>query len=325
MPDMPEDALFSLVAGEGDGFLLGMAAGDAAGASSSHGYSSVTEQATLVSYHLINNDPIRVGALVDEMLDLDGGNGGEPVYRGETPSFRRWLDGATGGNPTPVDIYNFDGVARSAPIGVRHRTEPEALIEATLAVAAVFDRDARSIAASVVAATAVAASCFAQSGRDLLNAVGDAIDTVVSAVSEGVEGVIHPETLPGMAEKVKRLPSGSGLREAREALAFVCPDGDPGPMDQVLASLLLAAPVDTVRHRALEQSARLGGSVTAAFAGALVGARHGIRAWPWPFPNDTWFAEIGRRLVRGPRETQDLPIPYAVEQHLMTGARPGFH
>jgi hypothetical protein len=93
----------------------------------------------------------------------------------------------------------------------------------------------------------------------------------------------------------------------------------------VLAGLLLAAPVAHRHHVPISEAARLGGSRLGAMVGAVVGARVGIRAWPWAFANDTWFAEIGRRLVRGPKEIRDLPIPYAVEQHLMSGGRPGFH
>jgi hypothetical protein len=93
----------------------------------------------------------------------------------------------------------------------------------------------------------------------------------------------------------------------------------------VLAGLLLAAPVAPRHHVPISSAAQIGGSRLGAVVGAIVGARVGIRAWPWAFANDTWFAEIGRRLVRGPDEVRDLPIPYAVEQHLMSGGRPGFH
>ena len=93
----------------------------------------------------------------------------------------------------------------------------------------------------------------------------------------------------------------------------------------MMAGLLLAAPVTDRHHGPIEQAARIGGSVLGAAVGGIVGARVGIKAWPWAFANDTWFAEIGRRLVRGPDEVRDLPIPYAVEQHLMSGDSPGFH
>ncbi len=90
-------------------------------------------------------------------------------------------------------------------------------------------------------------------------------------------------------------------------------------------ALLLAAPVNERYHTAVEQAARVSGSPAAAIVGAMIGSRVGIRAWPWAFANDTWFAEIGRRVVRGPDEIGDLPIPYAVEQHLMSGSTRGFH
>jgi hypothetical protein len=97
----------------------------------------------------------------------------------------------------------------------------------------------------------------------------------------------------------------------------------PRPWDQVKAGLLLAAPVVDRSHIPIEQAAKIGGSTLAAMVGGIVGARIGIRAWPWAFANDTWFAEIGRRLARGPQEVDDLPIPYAVEHHLISGERQG--
>ena len=42
--------LYSLVAGEGDGLMLGVAAGDAAGGAWELGYSAVTEQVTVIAY-----------------------------------------------------------------------------------------------------------------------------------------------------------------------------------------------------------------------------------------------------------------------------------
>ena len=46
-------SVFSLVAGEGDGLMLGVAAGDAAGGVWELGYSAVTEQVTVIAYQLI--------------------------------------------------------------------------------------------------------------------------------------------------------------------------------------------------------------------------------------------------------------------------------
>jgi hypothetical protein len=53
--------------------------------------------------------------------------------------------------------------------------------------------------------------------------------------------------------------------------------------------------------------------------GAIVGARSGLRLWPWVIPNDIWFAEIGRRMVSRNQETRDLPVPYSVEERITSG------
>jgi len=105
-------------------------------------------------------------------------------------------------------------------------------------------------------------------------------------------------------------------------LVAVGGSGRRSPWDLLLAGLLLAAPLTSRDHLPIEQAARIGGSGLGAVVGAIIGARVGIKAWPWPFANDTWFAEIGRRLVRGPAEVADLPIPYSVENHLMSGDFP---
>jgi hypothetical protein len=112
-----------------------------------------------------------------------------------------------------------------------------------------------------------------------------------------------------------------GVTEAADALAIVDAEAVPEPWDLLRVGLLLAAPLAERAHIPIEQAARVGGSTLGAVVGGVIGARVGIRAWPWAFANDTWFAEIGRRLVRGPKEVSDLPIPYAVEQHLISGER----
>ena len=83
---------FSLVAGEGDGAILGLAAGDAAGGAWELGYSAITEQATVLAYHLIERDRLDTEHLIRELRELDGSGEEEPVYRAESGQFRAWLD-----------------------------------------------------------------------------------------------------------------------------------------------------------------------------------------------------------------------------------------
>lgn len=315
------DALFSLVSGEGDGFMLGVAAGDSAGGAWELGYSAVTEQATVISYQLIEHRHVEPAELVRGLRELDGSEDGDAVYRSETPHFRAWLDRAAAGNPVPEFDSSPDNIARTVPLGAALRRDPKAVAWEAIEIGRLFSADAGSIAAGVVTASAVAASCFGQSGRDLIAGVGENVVPVLNAIGSEAE---NPDRLGSVGDELERLVGFVGVTDGEAALALVGGERDD-PLQLALAGLVLAAPATEVVHKPVEQAARIGGSVLGAAVGGILGARVGIRAWPWAFANDTWFAEIGRRVVRGPDEVRDLPIPYAVEQHLMTGPTPGFH
>lgn len=300
--------------------MLGVAAGDTAGGAWELGYSAITEQAVVIAYELIENRGIDSGRLRAGLGELDGSQDEEPVYRAETTSFRAWLDRASTGDPAPSSQRGIDGLSRAAVVGVAFRRDPAAVIRETVSLSRVFDSDAASLAASLIAGTSTAASCFGQTGRDL---IAGAKEAVVPVLGQLVENTTDPDRLSNLGAEMDRLIPRVGVIDGSEALEIA--GGDiTDPLHAVNAALLLAAPMNDRFHVAVEQAARIGGSALAAFAGALIGARVGIRAWPWPFANDTWFAEIGRRLVRGPYDLDGLPIPYAVEQHLMFGSRPGF-
>jgi hypothetical protein len=313
---------YTLVSGEGDGAILGLAAGDTAGGAWELGYSAITEQATVLAYHLIEEDALDLEALVAALRELDGSNEEEVVYRAESPHFRAWLDRAAAGRPVPEEDPSIDGAARAVPLGVAFRRDPERLREHALALGRLFHDDPASVLGAVAAAGAVAASCFGQSGRDLIVGVVEMAGPAAEALRPGSGGGGAEGDL---MEGLRALVGQVGVTDGEKALAFVTGGADPGPWDLVKAGLLLAAPVIDPPHLPVEQAAKIGGSPLSAMVGGIVGARVGIRAWPWAFANDTWFAEIGRRLVRGPREVRDLPIPYAVEQHLISGERQGLY
>jgi hypothetical protein len=316
-----KEALYSVVAGEGDGFMLGLVAGDAAGGAWDLGYSAVTEQATVIAYELIVHGMLDQDGLVRGLLELDGANQEDPVYRAESPEFRAWLDRSREGRAYPGSEPSLDAAARALPLGVAFRREPDRVVSAAMDLGKVFHTSATTITSGVVAASAVAASCFAQSGLDLIAGVAETVEGAAELISSELDGA---ESVTSLSGEIEALMPVVGLAGADEALEAVGGNRDD-PLRMVLAGVLLAAPVVHRHHLPIEQAARIGGSRLGAVVGAIVGARVGIRAWPWAFANDTWFAEIGRRLVRGPREVRDLPIPYAVEQHLMSGGRPGFH
>lgn len=309
------EALFTVTAGEGDGFMLGVAAGDSAGGAWDLGYSAITEQVVILSYGLITEQRLDRDEVVRSLLEMDGIEEEEPVFRSETPEFRGWLDRARSGKTVPGPEPSLDAAYRAVVLGVSHRRSPETLIEECVALGRLFHADDGTVLAGVMAGAAVAASCFAQSGMDLIAGVAETTS----------QALTYMDALPAMEhvpDLVRSMMGHVGITDGREALEAT---GGDDPMRKVLAGILLAAPVAPRHHVSIEQAARIGGSSLGAVVGGIVGARVGIRAWPWAFANDTWFAEIGRRVVRGPAEVADLPIPYAVEQHLMSGGRPGFH
>ncbi|HEX6299530.1 MAG TPA: ADP-ribosylglycohydrolase family protein [Acidimicrobiia bacterium] len=316
------DSLYTVVAGEGDGFLLGLAAGDTAGGAWELGYSAITEQATILAYELITKRGLELDAVVAGLLEMDGLHEEEPVFRAESDEFRAWLDRARTGEPVPGPEPSLDAAARAPVLGVAFRKEPKELVARALELGRLFHAHAPTVAGGVIAAAAVAASCFAQSGLDLIAGVGETVDLCGDRLTTGLVGSDRVRNLAGEVRAL--IPSVGTVTSGEEAISAVGGDSED-PVQMVLAGVLLAAPVAHRHHVPISEAATLGGSRLGAVVGAIVGSRVGIRAWPWAFANDTWFAEIGRRLVRGPNEVRDLPIPYAVEQHLMSGGRPGFH
>ena len=312
--------LFSLVSGEGDGFMLGLAAGDTAGGAWKLGYSAYTEQATVISYHLIESRAVHPGALTTSLLEMDGSDG-EAVYRAETPEFRDWLNRSRAGSPVSSSTASAENLVRACPVGAAFRHDADEVVIKAIELSTMFTSDAGSVIAGVVGASSVAAAAFGQSGRDFVAGVSEAVLGATDGLGRDLSGHVRLEQVE---QELHDATEHVGVVAADEVQAIV--DGvDGDPLKTAIAGLVLAAPMLDMPHRAIEEAARLGGSVLGAFVGAVVGARVGIRAWPWPFANDTWFAEIGRRVVRGPDEVRDLPIPYAVEQHLISGSARGYH
>jgi ADP-ribosylglycohydrolase len=314
------ESRFSLVAGEGDGAILGLAAGDSAGGAWELGYSAITEQATVISYLLIESPDLDTDQLLRAIRELDGADDEEPVYRAETPHFRTWLTRAAAGGLVPEEEPSLDAAPRGVPVGVALRRDPVALRTAVVEVGRVFHSDLSSIVSGVVTASAAAASCFGQSGRDLIAGVVETVELTATQVGSTLK-YTGTATWDDLIADLRLLMDHVGVTEATDALAIVDAEAVPEPWDLTRVGLLLAAPLAERAHIPIEQAARVGGSSLGAVVGGIIGARVGIRAWPWAFANDTWFAEIGRRLVRGPNEVTDLPIPYAVEQHLISGER----
>jgi ADP-ribosylglycohydrolase len=300
--------------------MLGLAAGDSAGGAWELGYSAVTEQATVIAYQLIESPELDRAQMVHSIRELDGADDEEPVYRAESPHFRAWLSRAAAGGAAPEEEPSLDAAPRGVPVGVALRRDPIALRETVVEIGSVFHSDLSSIVSGVVSASAAAASCFGQSGRDLIAGVVETVELTAAQTGSTLK-YTGSSSWDELIADLRLLLDHVGVTEAADALSIVDADAVPEPWDLIRAGLLLAAPLADRSHIPVEQAARIGGSTLGAVVGGIIGARVGIRAWPWAFANDTWFAEIGRRLVRGPSEVSDLPIPYAVEQHLISGER----
>lgn len=299
--------------------MLAAAAGDVAGGASPVGYSALTQQATVLAYHLMRYDRVERSALVDEWLELYTDHDSPNLYRSPSPALSSFLEAARRGEAAATAEPSAEPAARVFPLGVWFRRRPQELVEAAVAASRATHLDAASVVAAAAVAGAVAASCYAQGGRDLLAAAAEVGGTCLAAI-EGEESTFSRldrarewiedlSTLPRVdqapADTVSDLASRSGEDVTRLPMAAI-----------LITSIFAGEP-----YRQIEQAAALGGSLLATMVGAMVGARAGIRSWPWVVPNDTWFAEIGRRLVSGNRETRDIPVPTHVEERLTMGDR----
>jgi len=302
-----------LVNGEGAGALLAAAAGDVAGGASSIGYSACLQQATIVSYHLLNRDAISAPDLATEWAEL-GADGTNPsVYRAPTADFEEWLALVNTPDQRRVRVTTCEPAVRSFPVGVWFRRRPEELVTASLAVSRLTHMDATTAVASAALAGATAACAFGQTGRDLLAAAEEIARMAAASVKDQPEGFIDAAAAGDFLARIRRLRFAESPDVGK---AFDWSRPEPG---WVIAAIKLASDQDSEPSEAIASAASFGGSPLGSMVGALVGARVGLRPWPWTIPNSTWFAELGVRLVSGNRETRDLPVPYYVEETLTHG------
>lgn len=305
--------LFSLPVGEGTGALLAAVAGDVAGAAEPNGYSAITQVATVIAYHVMQVDGVNADRLTRDLLSLDGTEDGIRCYRGESQMLRSWLDSVHEGNPHVSSESTAEPAAWMTAPGVWFRNDPMSLIDAALGIGSLVSAHAPSIVAAAAVAGAVAGSCFVQSGQDLVLGAAETAEAALARIAgaslvDVEEAEALPQQLRSLAAVVTRLP--------REIVASVASDNGPQGHQGAVLAILLGASKLNEPVKLIEAGAMSGGSEIGATVGSVVGARSGLVRWPWRIPNDTWFAEIGRRLVNHVTEVRDLPIPFAVEERL---------
>lgn len=310
-PQRPTTALQSLLRDNGAGAPLAAAAADVAAHRT--GYSARTQAGTVVAYHVIAHDGIDPAVLRHDLLEL--GRSGSSVYADPSPSFSAWLASVEAGIDAVGAAPSSEPATRMPPIAIWYREDPDALVAAAIEVARLENIDAASVAVAVAVAGAVAAATLVMSGRDLVLAAAETASRgLVSMGSHRFEALAAASTLPRMIDSLRPMVGAPYLGVA-DAMSEV-----PAGLRPALAGIVVAADTERDPVMAIEDAAVGGGPDAGVVAGAILGARVGLRRWPWRVPNDTWFAEIGRRLVVHERELRDLPIPYAVEQRI-GGAR----
>ncbi|MGH8927593.1 MAG: ADP-ribosylglycohydrolase family protein [Acidimicrobiia bacterium] len=310
--------LFTLLNGEGAGAMLAAVAGDVAGGKSPIGYSALSQQATVVAYHVLRNDGVDRALLAEDLLELAADSENPSVYREPSEQFVAWLEASSQGNAAAIAEPSAEPAARVYPVGVWFRRDPVKLVKAAISVARLTHIDASTVVGAAAVAGGVAASSFAQTGRDLI--LGSAELAELALAELETESYLYSRV-----EEAQLLPQA--LREAvvsvgapgTDLVEKLASGNTPIPSQVAVVAIVLAGSPSGEPYRLIEAAATVGGSEMASMVGAMVGARVGLRLWPWVVPNDTWFAEIGRRLVNGNRETRDIPVPYQVEERLTFG------
>jgi ADP-ribosylglycohydrolase len=296
----------------GAGALLGLAAGEQ-GAGPAYGYR--TQLAIVIAYELLNEGHVRESGVRRRLLAMGGSE--RSVFRHPPQWLTLFLDreGRAGAGPGPYG--GAGGATRSVPIGLWHRQHPADLLADAVQAATATHTDAQSIVLSCATAAAVAGTSFGQSGRDL-------IAGVLEAASSAVPLIESDERLEGDARPTLRLLE-RGLqivgRPADQILAEL--EAAPDSAAEVVAGLVMAAPLTDDPFRTVGRAIELNRRGLTAVVGAVTGTRLGLVKWPWSIANDTWFAEIGRRLVARHQMAADLPDPYEVEDRLSHGPPAG--
>lgn len=319
----PNEPLFSLPMDEGAGALIGAVAGDVAGGADERGYSAITQVSTVVAYQLLESGTIDREKLQAEILMMEGIPDGRPTFRGCSEDFRQWLDSAKTGTPAVSAAPSSEPAARTVPVGVWFRREPEELVRAALASSRITHLDAATAIAAAAVAGAVAGSCFVQAGVDLVYGAAETAERALDDIADEHFRFGDIERARGFPTRLRQSASLVSLGP-REIMAKISDHNGPMGTDGALAGILLGASKLNESVRLMEAGAMAGGSEVGAIVGGIVGARTGLIRWPWRVPNDTWFAEIGRRLVNRNTEVRDLPIPHAVEERMLqtTSTRP---
>jgi len=316
----PNVPLFSLSIDDGAGAVLAAAAGDVAGGAEPTSYSAVTQASTVLAYHLLTHGSVDRDILARGYVELAGGEDGRFTYRSPSAAFDEWLKSSMRANPTVSSLPSSEAAARSVPIGVFHRRDPALLVASAVHASRVTHLDASTAVIAAAVAGAVAGSCFVQAGADLVFGAAETAEQALAVIEAEPYRYGDVSVASGVPGRLRSLASAVA-GEPDDIVAAVRGVSEIRGIERAVLGIVLGANKLAEPIKLIEAAAVAGGSEAGAITGGIVGARSGLIRWPWRVHNDTWFAEIGRRLVSRHIEIRDLPIPYAVEERMLMAAR----
>ncbi len=308
-------ARFSFVRDDGAGALLGLAAGDQ-GAGAAYGHHA--QLAVTVAYELLRFGEVESGRLRGSLERLAGGRSGRSRLRGAPVWLQENLEQSEAERAGPGMRTGIDVATRAVPIGIWHRNRPARLVDDAVRAVLVTHLDRSSAVAAAVLSGVIAGISHGQHGRDL---AAGALEV----------GRMAAETTEGMGDM-----SGDPaplLRVLQELLVAVGDDpssivkrcgAEPNSLEAVMEAVAIGAPLRSNPFDMLSEVAPLRRRDLEVMVAAMVGGRVGLVQWPASVANDTWFAEIGRRLAAGTTTVDDLPDLYEVEERLSHGPPGGF-
>lgn len=293
----------------GEGAILGAAAGELLVSGTRRAYGIGMQQAVVTAYHLFQHQDIDREMLAGDLLEFAyPSDGRASVYRTPDAWFSAFLEESRHGPVSPMPFRNAGASLRSVPIGLWFRKEPDRLLAASIGTTRVTHTRPESAVAAAAIGGAVAGAGFGQAGRDLILGAAEVAARAETRLGDGA----------AVSDAIRRavdLADASAREISNEVMSWAI--DDPAIEVAVVAVTIGSHGVDR-SEVVVREAAGVGAHAAdvAPLVGAIVGARSGLHRWPWPIPNDLWFAEIGRRLARQESTYEDLPDPYAVEEVL---------
>lgn len=239
--------------------------------------STTLRQAVALGWELVETDGApRSPALVAAWGDMTGGVGVDPLDPGEADDTARVLRRCREGDPPEIGGTDAGAAVRAVVLGIVTLPDPMAqLVEAVGAITA-LTHDTRLGQASAAAVAAAVSSGLG--GVDDHTCLGLALMAADLAAERGVH-------VPGpdLATRVQWATSlVARVDEDPEAILDVLVGTGPIAQEAVPAAFALVALHADDPWQACRSAAALGGDSPAigAMAGAVLGARHGIDAFP---------------------------------------------